>query len=265
MYDVNWRTFFSISGKHIITYRNFMTIGINWLANPKTANDFFETRSLHRYLIYPKNYELGGWISSDYRKILALDAGASYRIFLERNRTIARYYLAPRYRASDKLFIVYRWDHELKNDNIGYVAGANSPVIVFGLRNMNTVTSTLTTTYIFTPRMGLSLRVRHYWSEVAYKDYFQLQPDGTLAEYDYSGNADISFNAFNIDLIYSWVFQPGSELIVTYKNSILSSSNVLPGSYAEDLGHMFDGPESNSISVKLIWYLDAGKYFRKKP
>ena len=264
MYDVNWRTFFSVTGRHIFTFRNFMTIGVNWLANPVTANDFFETRTPQRYLIYPKNYELGGWMSSDYRKVLALDAGASYRIFLERNRTIFRYNIGPRYRASDNLFIVYKWEHELKNDNIGYVYGANSSTIVFGLRNMNTVTSTLTTTYIFTPRMGLSLRVRHYWSEVSYKEYFALQSDGTLEHYDYTGNANISFNAFNVDMIYTWVFLPGSELIITYKNSILSSSNVLLGSYSEDISHMFDGPESNSISVKLIWYLDAGKYLKKK-
>lgn len=262
MYDVNWRTFFTITGRHIFTFRNFMTISANWLANPLKANDFFETRTPQRYLIYPKNYELGGWMSSDYRKVLALDAGASYRIFLERNRSIFKYYIAPRYRANDKLFIVYRWEHELKHDNIGYVSGASSPVIVFGLRDLNTVTSTLTTTYIFTPKMGLSLRVRHYWSEVSYREYFSLQSNGTLEHYDYSGNANISFNAFNVDLIYSWVFLPGSELIVTYKNAILSNSPVLLGSYAEDLNQMFAGPESNSISVKLIWYLDAGKYFR---
>jgi hypothetical protein len=264
MYDVNWRTFFTVTGRHIFTFRNFITTGANWLMSPVKANDFFETRTQHRYLLYPENYELGGFVSSDYRKILALDASSSYRIFLERNRTIFRYSIGPRYRASDNLFFVYKWEHELKHDNIGYVYGANSPIIVFGLRDMNTVTNTLTTTYIFTPKMGLSLRVRHYWSEVSYKEYFDLQPDGTLSHYDYSGDADISFNAFNIDLIYTWVFQPGSELIVTYKNSILSSSGILPGSYSEDLGHIFDGPESNSISVKLIWYLDAGKYFKKK-
>ncbi len=263
MFDSNWRTFFTVTGRHIFTFRNFMTIGANWLASPIKANDFFETRTPLRYLLYPENYELGGFMSSDYRKILALDISSSYRIFLERYRTIFRYSIGPRYRASDKLFIVYKWEHELKHDNIGYVYGASSDHIVFGLRGMNTVTNTLTTTYIFTPKMGLSLRVRHYWSEVSYREYFDLQPDGTLEHYDYAGDADVSFNAFNIDLIYTWVFQPGSELIVTYKNSILSSSDVLVGNYAEDLNHMFDGPESNSISLKLIWYLDAGNFIGK--
>lgn len=262
MYDVQFRTFFTVTGKHIFTYRNFMTVSVNWLANPIQAHDYFETRTPGRFFLYPKNYELGGWISSDYRKVLALDAGVSYRIFLERNRTIFRYNIGPRYRASDKLFIVYKWEHELKKDNIGYVATVSEGNIVFGLRDLNTVTSTLTTTYIFTPKMGLSLRVRHYWSEVKYRDYFNLEENGTFTHFDYSRNADISFNAFNVDLIYTWVFLPGSELIVTYKNAILSSSNILVGSYADDLTQMFDGPESNSISVKLIWYLDAGRYFR---
>jgi len=259
MYDSNWRTFFTVTGKHIFTFRNFMTVGANWLANPITSNDFFETRTPRRYLLYPKNFELGGFMSSDYRKILALDATVSYRIFLERNRTIFRYSIGPRYRASDNLFIVYKWEHELKHDNIGYVSNLADGVIVFGLRDLNTVTNTLTALYIFTPKMGLSLRVRHYWSEVNYREYFTLNPDGTLSPYANTGNADISFNAFNVDLIYTWQFLPGSELSVTWKNSILSNSGTLIGNYAEDINHIFDGPESNSISLKLIWYLDAGK------
>lgn len=264
MYDSKYRTFFTITGRHIFTFRNFMTTGVNWLASPIKANDFFETRTPKRFLLYPENYELGGFISSDYRKVLALDASASFRIFLERNRSIFRYSIGPRWRASDKLFIVYRWDHELKNDNIGFVTRESLDDIVFGLRNMNTVTNTLTGTYIFTSRMGLSLRIRHYWSEVSYKEYFLLQPDGTLAHYDYAGDADISFNAFNIDLIYTWQFLPGSELSVAWKNSVLASSGVLAGSYAENFQYVFDSPQSNSLSVKLIWYLDAGRLIKRK-
>ncbi|MCK6641151.1 MAG: carbohydrate binding family 9 domain-containing protein [Bacteroidia bacterium] len=264
MYDANQRTFFSITGKHIYTFRNFLTCGINWLTNPIKNFDYFETRTPGRFLIYPKNYELGGFISSDYRKVLSLDASTSYRIFLERNRTIFKYAFAPRWRVNDKLFLVYRWEQELKNDNIGFVAREVDSDVVFGLRNLNTVTSTLTGTYIFTNRMGLSLRVRHYWSEVSYKDYFLLLENGGLAHYDYTGNANISFNAFNIDLIYTWQFLPGSELSIAWKNSVLSSGTTLYGSYIEDVDHMFDAPVSNSLSAKLIWYLDAGQYLKRK-
>lgn len=262
MYDTRWGTFFTVSGKHIFTFLNFMTCGVNWLANPIKSNDFFETRTPKRYLLYPKNYDLGGFISSDYRKKLALDATAEYRIFLERNRRIIRYSVSPRWRASDKLFIVYKWEHEIKHDNIGYVANQLPNDVVFGLRDMNTITSTVTASYIFTKNMGLSLRVRHYWSEVDYKEYFLLQPDGTLLHDDYSGNADISFNAFNVDLIYTWQFLPGSELSVAWKNSILASSSALIGNYVDDVNYVFDAPASNSFSVKLIWYLDAGRLIK---
>lgn len=264
MYDINWRTFFTITGRHIFTFRNFMTVGANWLASPIKANDFFETRTLHRYLLYPKNYELGGFISSDYRKIFALDASSSYRIFLERNRTIFKYAIGPRYRASNKLFIVYKWEQELKRDNIGYVTTNSESDIVFGLRNMKTVTNTLTTTYIFTPKMGLSLRVRHYWSEVNYKQYFTLNPDGTLDSTATNYNANISFNAFNVDLVYTWQFLPGSELTIAWKNSILSSSGNLLGNYIEDINYVFDFPQTNSFSVKMIWYIDAGRFSARK-
>lgn len=263
MYDTKYRTFFTITGKHIFTFRNFFTAGANWLASPVKANDFFETRTPKRFLLYPKNYEFGGFISSDYRKILAIDASSSFRIFLERNRTIFKYAIGPRWRASDKLFIVYKWEHEIKHDNIGYVTNLWPDEIVFGLRNMNTVTSTLTASYIFTNRMGLSLRVRHYWSEVKYNEYFLLQPDGTLVHYGYTGDADISFNAFNVDLIYTWQFLPGSELSVAWKNSILSTSDTLIGNYFEDLNYVFDFPQSNSFSVKMIWYLDAGRLIKR--
>ncbi|HTF03562.1 MAG TPA: DUF5916 domain-containing protein [Bacteroidia bacterium] len=263
MYDSNYRTFFTITGRHIFTFRNFMTIGANWLTNPIVSYDFFETRTPKRYLLYPRNYELGGFLSSDYRKKLAWDLSSSYRIFLERNRSIFKYAISPRWRVSDKLFIVYRWEQELKNDNVGYVTSEVDGDIVFGLRNLNTVTSTLTGTYIFTNRMGVSLRVRHYWSEVAYKQYFLLNANGTLAPYAYGGNADLSFTAFNVDLVYTWQFLPGSELSVVWKNAILSTTNVLFGNYQEDLNHIFDSPQSNSLSLKLIWYVDAGRYLSR--
>lgn len=264
MYEPAHRTFFTITGKHIFTFRNFLTVGANWLANPIKAYDFFETRVAGRYLIYPKNYELGGFISSDYRKKFSLDLNASHRIFLERNRTITKYSISPRWRVTDKLFLVYKWENELKNDNVGFVTLLPAGNIIFGVRNLNTVISTFTGTYIFTNTMGLSLRVRHYWSEVKYKSYFELNDNGKVQDFDYSGNANLSFNAFNIDLVYTWQFLPGSELSIVWKNAIYSSSQQLIGSYIEDVNYIFDAPQSNSLSLKWIWYIDAGRYLQKK-
>ncbi len=264
MYEPAHRTFFTITGKHIFTFRNFLTVGANWLMNPIKAYDFFETRVAGRYLIYPKNYELGGFLSSDYRKKFSLDLNASHRIFLERNRTITKYSISPRCRVTDKLFIVYKWENERKHDNVGFVTLLPTGQIVFGVRNLNTVISTLTTTYIFTNTMGLSLRVRHYWSEVDYTSYFELNENGKTENINYTGNADLSFNAFNVDLVYTWQFLPGSELSVVWKNAVYTSGQILYGSYAEDLNHVFETPQSNSLSLKLIWFFDVGRYLKAK-
>jgi hypothetical protein len=263
MFIPDHRTFFTISGQHIFTFRNWMTMGVNWLANPIKSYDFFEARVPGRFLIYPKNYQLSYFISTDYRKRLALDGTIAYRIFLERNRTIFSYNLAPRFRINDKLFIVYSWTQELKNDNVGFVTYRNDSLF-FGIRNLNTITNMVTLNYIFTNKMGLTLRVRHYWAQADYTGYFLLNENGKVEDANYNGNSDLSFNAFNIDMIYTWQFLPGSELSFVWKNSVLTQDNLLRANYIEDSKYIFDAPQSNSFSVKLIWYIDAGHWFRRK-
>ncbi len=263
MFIPNHRTFFTITGQHMVTFKNWMTVGLNWLANPINSFDFFEARVPGRYLIYPKNYQLSGFVSSDYRKRFSFDGTLAYRIFLERNRTIFSYSAGPRWRVNDKLFLVYSWLQELKNDNVGYVAYRNDSLF-FGTRNMNTITNMLTLKYIFTNKMGLTLRVRHYWAQANYTGYFLLNENGKVEDASYNGNADVSFNAFNIDMVYTWQFLPGSELSVVWKNAILTRDNLMRANYIEDSKYIFNTPQSNSFSVKLIWYIDAGRWMKRK-
>lgn len=263
MCQPNTNTFFSISGKSIGTFRNFLTVGLNFYTNPFISYDFFETRTPGRYLIYPKNYEGGGFISSDYRKPFALDVSTTYRIYMERDRTIFRYAISPRWRVNDKLFLVYRWENEKKTDNVGFVTRIGDDIIM-GVRDLNTVTSTLTTNYIFTNRMSLMLRVRHYWSEANYSKYYVLSERGRVEDRDLNIDANVNFNAFNIDMIYVWQFSPGSELTIMWKNSIISSLNDLAGTYVNNLNYVFGEPQNNNISAKLIWYIDAGTWLTKK-
>jgi hypothetical protein len=255
-------TFFTISSRHIFTTRKWFTFGVNWLTNPIHSYDYFEARVKERFILYPKNIGGGGFISSDYRKKFALDGGLNYRVFFERNRTIFSYNIAPRFRVNDKLFIVYKWEQEKKVDNVGFVAYRNDSLF-FGVRNLNTVTNTLTLNYIFTNRMGLTMRVRHYWSQADYTSYFLLNESGKVTDAYYNQDADVSFNAFNIDMIYTWQFLPGSELSVVWKNAILTRDNLLRANYIEDSRYIFNSPQSNSFSVKLIWYIDAGQWFHR--
>jgi hypothetical protein len=256
-------TFFTISGRHIFTTKKWFTWGINWLVNPIHSYDYFEARVNNRFILYPKNISLGGFISSDYRKKLALDGGLTYRVFFERNRTIFSYNIAPRWRVNDKLFVIYKWEQEQKVDNVGFVTYRNDSLF-FGVRDLNTITNTLTLNYIFTNKMGLTMRVRHYWSQADYKSYFLVNENGKVTDAYYNGNSDVSFNAFNIDMIYTWQFLPGSELSFVWKNAILTRDNLLRANYIEDSKYIFNSPQSNSFSVKLIWYIDAGRWFKRK-
>jgi hypothetical protein len=83
--------------------------------------------------------------------------------------------------------------------------------------------------------------------------------DGTLKPRTWTGSHDLNYNLFNIDLIYNRQFAPGSFLNVIWKNNIF---NYAPSERAQDYGYRYnlqktlESPESNSLTVKLIYYFD---------
>jgi hypothetical protein len=86
---------------------------------------------------------------------------------------------------------------------------------------------------------------------------------------DDNGNSayNINFNAFTIDLVYRWVFLPGSEINVVWKNSIFTSDDKVAENYFYNLRSTFNNGPTNSVSIKVIYwldYLDAKKLFSKK-
>ncbi|MGB3074334.1 MAG: DUF5916 domain-containing protein, partial [Chitinophagales bacterium] len=69
-------------------------------------------------------------------------------------------------------------------------------------------------------------------------------------------NNDINFNVFNIDAVYAWEFAPGSYLNVIWKNNIQQYDDLGMDDYFANCTKTFQTPQSNGISVKLIYYLD---------
>jgi hypothetical protein len=127
---------------------------------------------------------------------------------------------------------------------------------------LNTVNS-LQLQCSFTSKMSLGLRVRHYRSAVSYDNFFDLREDGTLAPINYSGlQADGSsafntnYNAFTIDCAYRWVFLPGSEINLVWKHAIFSSDKLVENSYFQNISNMFDYLPINSLSLKVLYWLD---------
>ncbi|SIT90062.1 Carbohydrate family 9 binding domain-like [Pontibacter indicus] len=255
------------------TFKNFLSVGVFSNLEPVVTYDFFEPRVEGRYYAYPTNSSIGGWVSSDYRKKLALDVELNYRTFNEHERRSLDVFVAPRYRVNDKLSFTYSYSRNIRQDDMGFAhhvakgerAGMEERVI-FGLRDVNTVTNALTGSYIFNNRMSLSLRARHYWSKAEYNRFFQLGDKGELLSdtYPHGGyfadgkqpNHNINFNTFNIDMVYSWWFAPGSEISIVWKNAILNDQAEIIPRYYDNFTRTITGPQTNSLSIKVLYFID---------
>ncbi|WP_137760757.1 DUF5916 domain-containing protein [Pontibacter sp. SGAir0037] len=257
------------------TFKNFMSAGAWLTLEPVTTYDFFEPRIGGAwYYTYPTNYGFGGWVSSDYRKKLALDVEIGYRGFNENSRHNISIYVSPRYRVNDRLSFTYTLNNNTKNDDIGFVNHFNADrsaeaqdTIMFGRRNVKTTTNTLAVSYIFSNRMSITLRARHYWSGADYKQYYQLTSAGMLQEDSYplgysrygvaaSHSHNINYNTFNVDMVYSWWFAPGSEISIVWKNAIEEEVRQLIPGYYDNFSRTMSAPQTNSLSVKVLYYID---------
>ena len=118
----------------------------------------------------------------------------------------------------------------------------------------------------FHPTASLSGRIRHYWSIVDYEEFYDLQADGTLAstpfndlylnEAEGTSAKDVNYNAWSVDLVYRWIFSPGSEQSLVWKNTLNESGTALPDGYWNNWQGMLDEGFTNSISLRALYFLD---------
>jgi hypothetical protein len=240
--------------------RKFLAFGLFFNTQPVVTHDFYEPRIQGRWYNFPVNHNVGGFLSTDYRKKLAWDLNFNYRDFRENNRHRINVFVGPRYRFNDRLSVNGQLSLSEWPDDMGYAARLDKAPpqdsIFFGRRHLRTFSNTLQGNYIFTNRMSLSLRGRHYWSKVLYRQYYALRPDGDLLPSVYQQNHDTNFNAFNVDMVFSWWFAPGSEMSLVWKNAITPASDKMIASYFDNLGHTLRAAQSNSLSLKILYYID---------
>ena len=258
------------------TFRNFMTAGLSVESAPVRNYDWFEPRTVNRFYEADQYIEGGGFISSDYSKPFALDANAYARFFNEDDRFNYSLTVSPRFRLSDQIMIILRsaFAQTLNEEGAALTSGFELPYEgddpIFAKRDRQTLTNIVSADYIFTNRMGVTFSLRHYWSEVSYNAFFRLDENGRFAETSYIGETDAGkslhdnrYNAFTIDMVYRWVFAPGSEINVVWKNSIFSSDEVVGENYFQNVNGMIQNPATNSFSLKLIYFIDYWQTVQK--
>lgn len=261
------------------TTKLFNTWNVRLSSQPTQGNDFFASRIDGLIWKQPAWVVVNSWFSSDYRKRLAIDLGgwlafgALYKDWKEQSIRIA-----PRIRVNDRLMVKYVWKIIQKSNERGWVDvlidsigdPEGPPISLFGQRENIERTQVLNVNYIFNNRMSLSTRVRHSWSQVRYENSFLMLPengvlvdtDAVLLRPDGTSEYDVNFNAWSIDLVYRWIFSPGSEINVVWKNNLLQDSQgeILPTSYQSNFGQMIELGFVNSLSIRAVFFIDYSRF-----
>ena len=238
------------------TTKNFLRYGVFTYFQPVSSFDYFEPRVKGRFYEEPSFYYFGFDFGTDNRKKLNLDLDISHYFVTQTGSKEWSFEINPSLRLSDKLSLSYGLELENGTNNVGYVTDLSDDEIIFGIRNVTDVENLMQTNYAFNSKMTFSFRLRHNWTRVKYKKFHLLDDYGRLAETDYQENEDINFNAFTIDAVYRWRFTQGSDIFIVWKNAIMGHENTAQYDFWENLDGLLNNPQTNSISLKVIYYLD---------
>ena len=248
--------------------RKYLTIGLNLQVQPVHGNDYYEPRVPGWMYESPAYSTMNLWISTDYRKKFAIDAWGIWYAVSTHATSGFEIGAGPRLRVSNRLFFYYMFNFNKILNDVGYVMDSVSAlgeqVILFGRRDRQIVTNSLQGNFMFNSAMSLDIKVRHYWVLAPYYSIYRLGRDGSLDPSDYRGNPNLNFNLFNIDLSYIWNFAPGSQLSFMWKNAIYTSNSDIVTGFFTNFHNTILSPASNSLSVRLLYYLDALYFKRKK-
>lgn len=253
--------------------RSFDSFGIDLGADPWGSRDYFGPRTTGYFQQNPSNFRAGVWLSSDYRRRLALDVRTWNSITSQTGRFSYNFRFSPRVRVNDRLFFsyVYSWQNNINTEGYAFqeafpddaVVEAYEGEIIYAQRDVVSHTQVFNLRYIFTNRMSLTCRLRHYWSTLENKAFLDLQEDGSVTgsafpgmDDDGTSPLDQSFNTFNVDLVYRWVFSPGSELSVVWKRQIVNLGDELPESWTGNFSDTVSLPAADSFSIKVLYFVD---------
>jgi hypothetical protein len=259
------RTRISLSSFTI--FRNHSNVNLRFQYSPKGMDDYFEPRVEGWF--YHSGKEIQTSFSYDTNRDKKFFIGTNFsltKIWSEYDQRNYMLSLNPGIRLNNRLSINHMFSYQSQLNDFGYVNNYESGEIFFGKRNNKTYMNTLSAGYIFSSEAYLSLRLRHYWSRADYtNDYFLLTENGELdPDTPYTGIHDSNFNSFNVDLVYNWRFAPGSDISIVWKNAIYSYGDMIFNNFTDNIDYMFNSPQSNSISVKILYYLDYQYLKRRK-
>jgi hypothetical protein len=230
--------------------------------NP-AGNDFYEPRASGRFFRSPQRKTVEVWMETNNAKkyTFGTDLIANFYEYFNGRRYNLNFY--HNYRFNDHFSLGQELQYQPAVNEAGYYNKFHDPVtseedVLFSRRDRHTVENVLKAKYNFNNRSGITFRGRHYWSKVAVQEIFDLNADGKVRPTIHKNIDTINqnFNAFNIDAVYTLQFAPGSFINVVWKNSIYTSNSEIDYTYFRNVDKTLSSPQNNSISFKILYYLD---------
>ena len=227
--------------------------------------DYFEPRVAGRFYQNPQNLNLSFYLNTDQRKQLNFGIQYNYSTQPQISHFAHEINLECYLRLGQRFNIEYSIDMNNSRNEHGFVdLSENKDSIVFAKRDVSTLINTFSTSYIINNKTSLSLRARHYWSGVENNQFFLLQSNGLLTNNsEYSENQDQNYNAFTVDMIFRWIFAPGSELSLAWKTASYSNENKVVYNYMSNFQNAWLN-QINSLSLKVLYYIDVNSFKKKK-
>jgi hypothetical protein len=225
-----------------------------------SGNDFYEPRVAGRVFKTPETFVLNFNLQTNQAKMFSLGmfySNAWLNRFNGKGNDLELYY---NFRVNNKFSLGGNLTVSPRINYTGFATKAeDGETPIFALRNTQTVQNIFNVKYTFSNVMGLTFRLRHYWSKVNNKRFFDLAQDGSLADLvttNFDHNVDQNLNLWNIDMIYVWQFSPGSEVSLSWKQSAQSYSNIGAQNYYNNFRDTYNLPQNNNLSVKVLYYID---------
>lgn len=271
LYTPNAFTGIFTGSSFVLRLKTFDTFGLNVDLAPTGFNDYFEPRTndFSAFLHRPRSFEVGGFISSDYRKPLAIDVRTSYRKFDLEGKFEYFVRVAPRIRLNTKIFLVPSVNYTIEDVDRGFIFPVNyenpDNDIIIGIRDVRTFNNGLSGQFNMNNKMSIILQANHFFRSVKYTGFGDLVRDEGKLEtsaytgFDSSGNAlnDINNNFFTINAVYTWRFAPGSDLVVSYNTTL--SRNTDFTEYLLNVRELNDFYKIGGLNVKALYFLDINK------
>lgn len=234
-------------------------IGFNFSVNGN-YNDFYEPRQHGRFFKNKGSVGLNVWYESNSAKKYSWTSNIFTGTGGVFKRTSLEFGVTGKARFNSK-FSVDLATYITNTFNQPGWAGSqtvnNNTEIIFSRRHVRGVENVLSVKYNFTNRMGITLRTRHSWTKVDPRQYYSLSDSGNLiANADYTENRRQNYNYFSTDIVYTWQFAQGSFINIAWKDISERFTRSFERNYFKNFHKTIDQPQFNSLSVKVIYFLD---------